>query len=331
MNRVRYLLARTAQTVFLLWLVLTFIFVMFRLMPGSYADIMLARGAGQASIAAFEAKWGLNDPIHVQYANYMINFVQLDLGNSLQYRVPVFQHVRTKIFNSFVLLAPAITVSYLLGSLIGSITGRMRGSVLERYGIVPIIFVGSFPAFFTAIVLIIVFAGWLNLFPTSGMITAEVSNPGDAWWRSYLTVDFAKHYVLPFSAVLLRYLYLPTLIMRTSVVEILDQDFLFYHRMTGISKVSEWIHTTKHASLPVITLYPVSMARAIGGLVLIEAVFNWPGMGFTLIESVLSRDFPVVQFVFFLVAAFVIVANFLVDIAYGFIDPRVAVEGEGGE
>jgi peptide/nickel transport system permease protein len=81
----------------------------------------------------------------------------------------------------------------------------------------------------------------------------------------------------------------------------------------------------KHASLPLITLYPVSMTRAIGGLVLIEIVFNWPGIGFTLVQAVLSRDFPVVQFVFFLVAAFVIVANFGVDIIYGIIDPRVSV------
>jgi len=330
MSSARYFLFRTVQTVFLLWFVLSFIFILFRLMPGSYADIMLARGASQESTAAFEAKWGLNEPIYVQYFNYIKGFVQLDLGTSLQYRVPVLEYVQTKIFNSFILLAPAITASYLVGSLIGSITGRMRGSKAERYGIIPIIFVGSFPAFFTSIVLIIIVSGWLNILPTSGMVTPGAVPAEAPWWRQYLTADFGVHYVLPFTAIFLRYLYLPTLIMRTSVVEVLGQDFLFYHRITGISKVHEWMHTTKHASLPVITLYPVSMARAIGGLVLVEAVFNWPGIGFALIQSVLSRDFPVVQFVFFLVAAFVIISNYLVDIVYGVIDPRVSVGEQGG-
>jgi peptide/nickel transport system permease protein len=327
-NRVQYFLLRSVQTVVLLWLVLSFIFLLFRLMPGSFADIMLARGADAESVAQFEENWGLNDPLHVQYVNYMTNFVQLDVGTSLQYRVPVLEHVRMRIFNSFILMAPAITVAYLLGSLIGTITGRMRGSNLEKYGIVPIIFVGSFSAFFTAIVLVIVFAGWLDVFPTGGMYTPETAGRDGSWLAPYLTADFAVHYVLPFTAVLLRYLYLPTLIMRTSVVEVMGQDFLFYHRMTGISRVTEWLHTTKHASLPVITLYPVSMTRAIGGLVLIEVVFNWPGMGFALIDGVLSRDFPVVQFVFFLIAAFVIIANFVVDVVYGFIDPRVSVGGD---
>jgi peptide/nickel transport system permease protein len=328
-SRVRYVLTRTVQTVFLLWLVLTFLFLLFRLMPGSFADRMLASGAGPESVAAFEAKWGLDDPLHVQYLNYVVNFVQLDMGTSLQFRIPVTEYVQTKILNSFILMAPAITIAYLVGSSIGTITGRTRGSVIERYGIIPIVVLGSFPAFFTAIVLVIVFAGGLDLFPTSGMITAETTGIEGAWWRPYLTRDFASHYVLPFTAVFLRYLYLPTLIMRTSVVEVMGQDFLFYHRMTGISKAREWLHTTKHASLPVITLYPVSMTRAIGGLVLIEVVFNWPGMGFALIEGVLSRDFPVVQFVFFLVAAFVIISNFAIDIVYGLIDPRVSVD-EGG-
>jgi len=328
MSRVRYVLIRTVQTVFLIWLVLTFIFVLFRLMPGSFTDRMLAQGASPESVAAFEAKWGLNDPMHIQYVNYIANFLQFDMGTSLQFQIPVIEHVRMKIFNSFILMAPAITLAYLVGSSFGTITGRMRGSVIERYGIIPIVILGSFPAFFTAIVLVIIFAGGLDLFPTSGMITAETAGIQGAWWRPYLTSDFAMHYILPFTAVFLRYLYLPTLIMRTSVVEVIGQDFLFYHRMTGISKAKEWLHTTKHASLPVITLYPISMTRAIGGLVLIEVVFNWPGMGFALIEGVLSRDFPVVQFVFFLVAAFVIIANFVIDLVYGFIDPRVSVKGE---
>lgn len=311
----------------MLWLVLTFIFFFFRLLPGSFAEIMMFRGASPETVAAFEAKWGLNDPLYIQYLRYISNFIAGDVGTSLQFRQPVWEFVKIKIFNSFLLVAPAITFTYIVGSLIGGYLGEKRGTSVEKLGLPPVVFSGAFPEFFIAIVLIIIFAGWLNLVPTSGMFGFQsVERFSDApWWRPYLTLDFAHHYILPFTAVVFRYLYLPVLIMRTSVVEVLGQDFFFYHRMTGIPGRSRMRHLLKHASLPVITLYPVSMTRAIGGLVLIEIVFNWPGIGYALVQGVLSRDFPVVQFVFFLVAAFVIIANFGVDVIYGVIDPRVSV------
>jgi peptide/nickel transport system permease protein len=118
------------------------------------------------------------------------------------------------------------------------------------------------------------------------------------------------------------------MIMRTSVVEALGQDFSYYQRVVGLPEFRRKWHIAKHASLPVITLYPVSMTRAIGGLVLVEIVFNWPGIGSTLVSSVFARDIPVVQFVFFLVGAMVIIANFGIDLLYGIIDPRVSISDE---
>lgn len=323
MSRQRYLAMRVLQTVFMLWVVMTFLFFFFRLLPGSFLDIMTFQGAGPETIARLEAKWGLNDPLYVQYGRFLWNMLNLDAGISLQYRQPVWEYVHMRIFNSFILIAPAISFSYIFGSLIGSVMGTKRGSWFEKHGLIPIIFAGSFPSFFVAILLIIIFAGWLNLFPTSGM--TGIGQTFDTWWQVYLSKSFAMHYVLPFTAVVCRYLFLPTLTMRTSVVETMGQDFSFYHRMTGLSRVNQLQHTIRHSSLPVITLYPVSMTRAIGGLVLIETVFNWPGIGYTLVQAVIFRDIPVVQFVFFLVATFVILANFSVDILYGVIDPRVSL------
>ena len=327
MSRARFLAKRTVQTVFMLWLILTFLFFFFRLLPGDFTDIMVYRGASEETVRAFRENWGLDDPLHIQYMRYLGNFVVGDVGTSLQFRQPVWEFVKMKIFNSFILVAPGITTAYLLGGIWGGFLGSKRGSRLEKWGLPPIVFLGAFPTFVTSIFLIIIFAGVFNLLPTSGMFGfASASQYADApWWRPYLTVDFGQHYILPFGAVLLRYAYLPVLIMRTSVVEVMGQGFFFYHRMTGIPGAQRLQHLLKHASLPLITLYPVSMTRAIGGLVLIEIVFNWPGIGFTLVQAVLSRDFPVVQFVFFLVAAFVIIANFGVDVIYGVIDPRVSV------
>ncbi|AXG06093.1 ABC transporter permease [Haloplanus rubicundus] len=321
----RYVLVRSLQTVFTLWLVLTALFVMFRSMPGDFTAQMAVAGANQEALEALRAKWGLDQPLYVQYWRYISNLAQGNLGESPVYRVPVWEFVKMRIFNTFILVAPAMTFTYILGALIGTIAGSKRGTRLEKLGLIPVIGAGSFPAFFISIVLIVVFASWLNLFPTSGMLSAGGSDAG-TWWGPYVTPDFGIHYVLPFVAVVCRYLFIPSLIMRTSVVEVMGQDYTEYHRLTGLPTTKRLRHVAKHASLPVITIYPVSLARALGGLVLVETVFNWPGIGFTLVEAVLGRDYPVVQFVFFVVAAFVIISNFLIDLLYGVIDPRIRVE-----
>lgn len=328
MSKARYLALRTVQTVFMLWLLLTFLFFFFRMMPGGFENIMLFQGATPEQIEQFRESWGLNDPLYVQYWNYLVNFVHLDVGTSVQFRTPVWDFVKMRIFNSFILIAPAITIAYVIGVVYGTILGMNIGSKLDKHGLVPFISFAAFPEFFLAIVAIVIFSGTLGWFPSHGMITPDTYTMYRefAWWRPYLTWDFLHHYLLPFGVITLRYIFLPLVIMRTSVVDVVNTGYTQYHRLSGLPKFRRMKHIGKHSIIPVLTLYPVSMTRALGGLVLVEMVFNWPGIGYTLVSAVLARDFPVVQFVFFLVAAFIIIANFLVDIAYGIIDPRVSVE-----
>jgi peptide/nickel transport system permease protein len=262
----------------------------------------------------------------VQYWHFIVNMFTLDAGTSLQFQIPVWEYVKMRIFNTFILAAPALTVAYILGGLFGTILGYYNNSKLEEYGLIPIIAVGSFPEFFLSIVLLITLASWLGIFPISGMVSPDTMSDASQWYDIYLTADFLWHYILPFGTIVLRYLFIPSLIMRTSVVETMGKDFSFYNRMTGMPKAERMANIAKHASLPVITVYPATMTRAIGGLVLVETVFNWPGIGYALVNSVLARDFPVVQFVFVVIAAFVIFANFAVDVLYARIDPRVAVD-----
>jgi peptide/nickel transport system permease protein len=328
MGRLRYFGMRFVQTFVLLWAVLTFLFFFFRLMPGDFTDIMLFQGASEEAIQSFRAKWGLDEPIYVQYVDYLANFVTGDPGVSLRSQQPVLESVAIPLFNSFILIAPAITLGYLIGSTLGVLFGTNRNSVFERAGTIGVVFLGTIPIFFFGILLIVIFSGWLNWLPSSGMLSPiEAGKYADAaWWRPYLSEDFAWHYVLPFGTIALRYANLPTLIMRTSVVEVMDQDFVYYQRITGLSSWRRKLHIARHASLPVITLYPISMTRAVGGLVLLEVVFNWPGIGQELVSAVLQRDFPVVQFIFFLVAVMVIFGNLFIDVLYGVVDPRVSVE-----
>ncbi len=325
MSQAKYIATRTAQTVITIFIVMSFIFVLFRLMPGDFTAQMVEAGASPEAVESIRDEWGLNDPIYVQYYNFLINYATLDPGVSPTTRQPVWDYVKMRILNTAILVGAGVITAYIFGAIIGTITGTRRGTKIEKWGIIPLIMVGAIPSFFTAILLIIVFASGLGWFPTSG-----ISSPGgsgyDIWWRSYFTTEFLHYAALPFVAVVFRYLYVPSLIMRTSVVETMNKDFINYHRLTGMAKLDRMKQVAKHSSLPIITLFPVSMSRALGGLVLIETVFNWPGIGLLLVEAVLARDYPTVQFVFFIVAVFVIVSNYVVDIFYGVIDPRVTVE-----
>jgi peptide/nickel transport system permease protein len=323
----KYFLRRAVQTVFLFWLVLTLVFLFFRALPGDYTTLMVYRGASEEAIAAFEARWGLNEPVYVQYVDYIINYINLDVGTSIVGQKPVWDHVRIPLFNSIILIAPAITTGYILGSVLGTLFGVQRGTNFERRGLMSVIFFGSFPSFFLAIVMISIFASWAGIFPTGGMYAYSGAATDQAWWQGYLSTDFLWHYILPFATIVLRYLAGPTMIMRTNVVETSDQSFTFYHRITGKPRKDILKRVYHHSILPVITLFPISMTRALGGLVLVELVFNWPGIGSLLVSSVFARDYPVVQFLFFLIASFVITSNFLIDIIYGVVDPRVSVEG----
>ena len=318
MPSLRFYGVKLGQMIVTLWVIVTAIFFLFRLMPGSYTDILVFSGASQATADALIAKWGLNDPLYVQYGRFMWNYLTLNPGVSFQTREPLLEMLLPRMWNSFILVAPGITLAYIMGAGVGTVAGANRGSRLDEWGMLPFVLVGTIPSFFTSILLIIVFAVGLGWFPTSGIGGVGLANP--------LNPAFPWHYTLPFTAVVMRYLWYPTLVMRTSVVEVAGQPFIKYHEISGLPQRAIWQNIAKHASLPVITLYPISMIKALSGLVLIEMVFNWPGIGFTLVEAVFQRDFPVLQFVFVILAVYIVIANFLVDLLYAQIDPRVTLE-----
>lgn len=327
-NVYRYLVTRVAVSVVLLFLILTFLFILFRSLPGTYADVLVAEGIPPDDARALEEQWGLHDPLYIQYYRYIVNFIMLDPGISFASGRPVTDVVRMPLLHSALLVGPAITFVYVAGAIAGVVFGSKKGTPLDKFGALPAIFTGMIPEFFTSILLLVIFASWLGWFPSFGMLQAETYRLySDApWWRRYLTLDFAHHYILPFSAIVLRFLYFPTLLMRTETVENLNSPHMAYHRMKGLPAFNRYKHLAKNSILPIITMYPLSLTQAIGGLVLVEVVFSWPGMGFLLVESVFSRDYPVVQFVFFLIAAAIVVSNVVVDFVYTLIDPRIEID-----
>lgn len=328
MSRLRFYAMRSVKTVFILWFILTMLFFGFRLMPGDFTDYLVYSGASEEAARAIAEQWGLHKPLYIQYWDYLTKFVTLDAGTSVQAREPVWDFVKLKLFNTLILAIPAITLAYVVAGILGSYIGDKRGTRIEKAVITGVTFIGAFPGFFIGIVFIIVFAVWLDLFPTGGMVGSETVRTYQhaAWWRIYFTKSFAWHYLLPFLTIVARATFSPTLLMRTSFVEIKGLDFVHYQKVTGLPYTRRLRHLSKHAILPLITLYPISLLQTVSGLVLIEFVFNWPGIGWTLVQAITFRDVPVVMFVFFLAAATVVIANFVVDILYGVIDPRISVE-----
>lgn len=326
MSSAEYILRRAAISVVLILAVATFLFFVFRLMPGDYVTFLLGEGASPETAERLRQKWGLNEPLHVQYVQYMVNLFTGDAGSSKVTGQPVVQFVLPRLANSLILVLPAILTAFVLGSLYGAVLGTQEDSLLERYGIFPPTLIGTTPDFFIGIVVLFIFSAWLNLFPPSGMVSPGTRELATSHWDLYLTTDFLYHYSLPFLAVTLKYMYYPALVMRGSVVEVSGQEFSVYHKMVGLGALTRFKHIMQHASLPVVTLLPAVTATAISGLVLIEVVFNWPGIGLLVYDSILTRDMAVIQFVFLLIAIWIILGNFIVDIVYTLIDPRITYE-----
>lgn len=324
MSRLEYYARRVVHTVFLIFVVSVGLFTLFKLMPGSYTTSMLGPGTSPEQAEQLREMWGLNDPLYVQYYRWVTNLLTGSAGMSLAYQKPVVDLVSEAIRNSMILALPGILGAFVVGSLYGTLMGLKQESWIDRYGPIPPTLVGVTPDFFMGIILLTIFTGWLDLLPAGGMASLDLITQG-LGWRIYLTGSFWTHYVLPFLTIVLGYLYYPALIMRGSVIEVKDQEFTKYQRACGLGTWKRVKNVMKHASLPVITTLPASTSRALSGLVLIELIFNWPGIGQLLFQSVLSRDTPVIQFMFLLIAIWIIVGNFVIDIFYTLIDPRITL------
>lgn len=327
MSRVEYYVRRIVHTVILIFAVSVGLFTLFKMMPGSYLTTMTGGGTSPEQLEQLREMWGLDQPLYVQYYSWMSNLVMGNAGKSLAYGQPVVTLVANAIRNSFILALPGILGAFVLGSLYGTLMGLKQESWIDRYGPIPPTLVGVTPDFFMGIILLTVFTGWFNIFPSGGMASLDIMTKMDGW-EIYTTGNFWLHYVLPFLTIVLGYLYYPALIMRGSIIEVKDQEFTKYQYAVGLGKWERIRNIMKHASLPVITTLPSSTSRAISGLVLIELIFNWPGIGTLLFESVLARDTPVIQFMFLLIAVWIIFGNFAVDIFYTVVDPRITL-GDG--
>lgn len=325
MGMKEYVARRVGQLVVTYWAFLTILFMLFRIVPGDPTTMFVAQGlSGEAREKVIE-NLGLNEPLHVQYVDYMLQVLQGDFGTSFQYREPVSAIIVTKFWNTIFLMAGALILAYVIGILGGALLAWYRGSDLEVAGLLVTLVARSSPTFWTGIVLLMVFVFWLGWFPAGGI--RSVGAQVDGFWDKFVSTDFLYHLVLPLLTGAIYYMATPTLLMRNTMLDVLNEDFIKMKKAEGLSQFTVlYKHAVRNSLLPIVTIVALVAGKAIGGQLLIEVVFNWPGMGRAMVTAVSYNDYPLAMAAFFFMGSIVILLNFAADLLYAGLDPRVTYE-----
>lgn len=317
-----YLSGRFLQSILVLWVIVTLLFLLFRLAPGNplvaYIDPTFTGEQQEALMRRF----GLDQPLPVQYAVYLGNLLQGDLGDSFFQRAPVTQIVMDVLPNTLYLTFTSLFLAYLIGVVGGIVLAWRRGTRLEEAGVVFTLMSRSAPEFWVGMILLALFAFQLQWFPSSG-----ASSPGvifESELDKLTSLDFWRHMILPATTLAIYLHGLPLLLMRSNMLEIMQDDFVTMGRLIGYSEWRLMVKSVaRNALLPVVTAMALGIGYSIGGNVVIENVFGWPGLGRTLVRAVSANDYPLAQGAFFFIAVIMVFMNFVADLLYGLLDPRV--------
>lgn len=309
-----------------LFTVVTILFFLFRQVPGGPMAAFTNPRMSEAARQAVIAQYGLNDPLWEQYLRYMVNVVQLDFGQSFYYGSSVSALIADRFLNTMSLMLTAFAISYTVGTYLGAQLGWLRGTTKERIGMLIVLLIRSTPVFWTGMIVLYVFAFQLDLFPIGGMRSTSASYSTTA--GKFLSPDFLYHLTLPVFTLCTFYVGLPLLLMRNNLLEVLSESYIDTARAKGLtSRRVLLVHAARNAILPVVTAFAIAIGFAVGGQVLIETVYSWPGLGREMVQAALRSDYPVAQGAFTLLSVIVITMNFVADIAYTYLDPRVSLGG----
>jgi len=296
-------------------------FVIVHLAPGDVADV-LAGESGAASpdfIADLRARFGLDQPLWLQFALYMDRIAHLDLGYSFRFGRPVASLIFERLPATLALMVPTLLLAFSAGSLLGVIAARRVGRWSDAaVSVVALIFY-AMPIFWIGIMMIVLFGVRLGWLPTGGMVTIGADYTGLAY-----LADVVHHMVLPVVTLSLFHTAFYARLMRASMLEASGQDFVRTARAKGLSETRVvYRHVLRNALLPVVTVFGLQVANLLGGAVLVETVYGWPGLGRLAFDSVLSRDVNLLLGILLLSSIVVIAANIAVDAAYRWLDPRI--------
>jgi peptide/nickel transport system permease protein len=304
-------------------IILSLNFLLPRLLPG---DPMLAIYGQEALLAMtpeleaeLSERFGLHTPLYQQFANYLISLARGDLGYSYYYQTPVTKLILGTLPWTILLAGLAVVISTLIGFIFGLESAWQRGHKIDKFFLTGMMFLNGFPDFFIAILLLVVFSVTLGLFPLSGALTPYAGLSGLA-----LLKDVLWHLGLPLLCLVMVEISASYLLTRTTVVSILGEPFILTARAKGLAENRiKYHHVGRNSLLPLVAGTGNRLGRVFTGALFVEVVFSYPGMGLLVYNALTARDYPVLQGVFTLLALGVIGINFLVELLYPKLDPRV--------
>lgn len=316
----RFLVRRILQSVLLVVIVLTITFFLLHLAPGDPMSRYYHPDISPETIAEIRERLGLDRPVLEQYLRWMGSFIMGDFGVSLRFNRPVSELLAGTIPNTLRLTVASLLLYILVGGALGILSAVRRRSIFDRVSTIAALFVYSIPSFWLALMLILLFSLKAGILPSSHMESLGAGELGGA----VLLWDRLRHLVLPAfvlgvasAAGMARY-------MRGSMLDVLREDYIRTARAKGLPEGRVYLkHALKNAAIPVVTIIGLSIPFLLGGSVVVEKIFSWPGMGRLMVDAIYSRDYPVVLAVNFIVAVMVIVGNLIADIGYALLDPRI--------
>ena len=327
-----YLLRKIGWALVTIAVVITFNFVLFRVLPGDPAKSGLRDPRlSPAAVEALRERFGIDkelfldlegeNPFDTQYVAYLRALTRADLGTSYAFRdQAVSDMLGQALVNTLWLIIPSQILSIVIGSGLGLFAAWRRGRALDVASLTFSLFMWSLPTFFLAIILLVAGANWFGL-PTSGRITIGADYP------SFLDLasDIGAHLLLPTLTLTLVLLGEYMLIMRSSVLDVFGEDYILTARAKGLStyRIIRG-HALRNAMLTMVTLIALNLGFTVAGAIQVEAVYSWPGLGALTVNAVADRDYPVLQGAFLLIAVAVVVANLAAELVYGVLDPRVS-------
>lgn len=305
-----------AATVFVL---LTVTFMLFRIMPGDPTSMLLTGRFTEEERQSLLESFGLDAPLHEQYILFIINYTQGDMGTSFFYQEPVLQVIIPRLINTLIIIVPGMATILISAYFTGSYIGWKKGTSTDKIGSYLQLTFRAIPHFILGLFFLLIFSYQLGVTPISGIrpIGYEPTSTAD------IILTTAHHALLPFLVFTIHYLADAFLLMRGNIIDERDTAYVRFLRLKGVRENKVRKHATRNSLLPLVTYAPTLILISIGGQILIEQVFSWPGIGELLVSSVLARDYPVAQAAFFIFGMMAIIGNTVVDILYRIIDPRV--------
>lgn len=316
-----YLLKRLAYAVVLVLAVITLNFLLIHISPGDPVETIAGSMGGMSEElrAQLRQQFGLDRSFLAQLGIYLGRVVQGDLGQSYFFNAPVGSLIWERVPATLLLVIVSVSLAFLIGTFLGALAARKPNGLLSQAVTILSIVGYSAPVFWTGIVLIIVFASAFPVFPVSEMRTAGMDEGGLAG-----ILDVLHHLVLPAFTLAFVYVAQYSRLARASMMEVLSADYIRTARAKGLSEMMVlYKHALRNAVLPVVTMLGLQFGNVLAGAILVETVFNWPGLGRLAFDSVLRRDYPTLMGILLFASILVVIMNQLTDLAYRIIDPRI--------